>query len=362
MSKQYRIAIAGAGGIAAFHARAIEAIECAELVACSSRTEQSSVDFAARFSLEPRKVLPFTAVETMLDQTTPDVLIITSASGAHCELCLAAAARGVHVLCEKPLEITLDRVDEMIAACVRGGVMLGGVFQSRYLDLHGIVYEACARGRLGATPIINCRVPWWRDDAYYGPERWQGTLALDGGGAIINQAIHGVDLIQWFAQAAYAEQMPIQEVFCYTAQVGHSSSLIEVEDAAVICLRFKGGGIGQILATTAAFPGSDRHYFLAGRGGTIELQEDRLVQWQFADEMTSDEGIRKEYASSAKQVASSDPFAMDFELHRRNIEQFLAALRGEQSLVLDGFEARKAVAITLAAYESAKTGRPVAPR
>ena len=297
----------------------------------------------------------------MLDDCAPDILIITSASGAHLEPCIEAANRGVHVLCEKPLEITLERVDEMIAACDTQGVLLGGIFQSRQSSLNQAVHRACAAGRLGSSPLINCSVPWWRDDAYYGEGRWQGTLALDGGGAMINQAIHGVDLIQWFAQAAYRQPMPVEEVFCYTAQIGHSKKLIEVEDAAVVCLRFAGGGIGQIFATTAAFPGSQRRYFIGGRGGSIEMQEDRLLQWQFAEEAEDDEVFRKRYSSGGTKVASSDPFAMDFDLHQRNIEQFIAAVDGNHALELNGREARKAVAITLAAYESARTGKPVAP-
>ncbi|MCB1740108.1 MAG: Gfo/Idh/MocA family oxidoreductase, partial [Gammaproteobacteria bacterium] len=223
-----------------------------------------------------------------------------------------------------------------------------------------MVHQACAQGRFGEQALITCYVPWWRDDAYYAPPRWQGSAALDGGGALMNQSIHGVDLVQWFAQAAFGHAQPVQEVFCYSARLAHDAALMEVEDSAVLSLRFVGGGLGQILATTASFPGSLRRFHLGGRGGSVELLEEQLLSWQFAQGIEADAGMLQRFgADTGHAGAVRDPFAMDFVNHQRNLEAFLAALEDERPPELDGREARKAVAITLAAYQSARLGQPV---
>ncbi|MCB1740064.1 MAG: Gfo/Idh/MocA family oxidoreductase, partial [Gammaproteobacteria bacterium] len=178
----FRIAIHGAGGIAAFHARSVAAIDDAELVAVSSRRAGSASAFC-----DAHGGRAYPDLERLLVAEKPDVLIVTTPSGAHLEPVLAAARHRVHVLCEKPLEIALARVDRMIEACDAVGVRLGGVFQQRMSPLYQMVHQACAQGRFGEQALINCYVPWWRDDAYYAPPRWQGSAALDGAGALMNQ-------------------------------------------------------------------------------------------------------------------------------------------------------------------------------
>ena len=192
----YTFAIAGCGAIAAIHARAIAELGDARLVAACARGAGKAEQFCATHGGSA-----YRDVDAMLAAEHPDVLCITTPSGAHLEPVLAAAARGVHVLCEKPLEITLERIDRMIAACAAAGVTFGAIFQQRLSPVNQALKEAADQGRFGAHPLITCTVPWWRDDAYYAPGRWHGTKALDGGGALMNQAIHGVDLVQWLAQS-----------------------------------------------------------------------------------------------------------------------------------------------------------------
>ena len=178
----------------------------------------------------------------MLDKTEPDLVTIATPSGAHLEPTQACASRGIHVLCEKPLEITTQRVDQMIQAAAEGGIKLGGIFPQRFNPVVELLHQAVAEGRFGALAAVSTYVPWWRDDAYYAPDRWQGTQALDGGGAMMNQSIHGVDAIQWIAGAAIEESEsksgPVEQVFAFTSKRGHDPGLIEVEDTAVAVLRF----------------------------------------------------------------------------------------------------------------------------
>lgn len=355
MSKNYRIAIIGVGAIATMHAKAIGDIENAELVAGSCRGEEKGKKFAEEYGCQW-----FSDYTTMLDEAKPDFVTICTPSGAHLEPVKACAARGIHVLCEKPLEITTARVDEMIQAAQDAGITLGGIFPQRFNPVIQTIQEATAEGRLGNLAVVNSYVPWWRDDAYYAPDRWQGTMALDGGGALMNQSIHGVDLVQWLASSAIgsSEENPVSEVFAFTAKRGHPEDMIEVEDTAVAVLRFKNGALGQLLGTTSMYPGSLKRVQLAGRDGTMEVLEDELVTYQFRNESDSDDAVRTKFsAETSTGGGASDPMAIDYSCHTRNIEAFIRALDGKEQLMLDAQEARKAVAIIEAIYESAKTGQ-----
>ena len=207
-------------------------------------------------------------------------------------------------------------------------------------------------------------VPWWRDDAYYAPGRWQGKIALDGGGALMNQAIHTVDLLQWFAGATMpnlgAGENPVEQVFALTAQRGHDPKLIEIEDTAVVSLKFRDGAVGQLLAATSMYPGMQRRMHIGGRDGSVEIFEEQLVTYQFRDERPEDQALRARLAAPTSHAAgASDPLAMSGENHRRNMEDFFSALADDRAPELDGIEGAKAVAIIDAAYESARCGRPV---
>jgi predicted dehydrogenase len=286
-SQTHRIAIAGVGGISAMHAHSIAELPNAQLVAGCCRTAQKGRAFA-----ETHGCAWHPDVEQMLDTERPDVLCITTPSGAHLPPAEAAFARGVHVLCEKPLEITTERVDAMIEHAREAGVTLGGIFPQRFNPACQPLFEAAREGRFGAPASVQAAVPWWRDDAYYAPQRWQGTRALDGGGALMNQSIHDVDLVQWLGGAAARgagasvseTENPVAEVFAYTGRRGHDAALLEVEDTAVVVLRHQDGGLGQILASTALYPGTSKRFQIGGRFGTAELVGDRLSCYHFAKE------------------------------------------------------------------------------
>jgi len=354
----YRVAIIGAGGIAGVHARAIRDLPEAELVAVSRRDHAKARAFAEEYGGEP-----FSDNEQMLASARPDLVVVCTPSGVHGEairLCLEA---GVPVLCEKPLEITTERIDELIALADRTGTPLGGIFMQRFSPLMQTVHEAAASGRFGAMAAINGSVPWWRDDAYYSPERWQGTLAYDGGGALMNQAIHIVDMVQWLAGAAMddidEQANPVTEVMAYTAKRGHDPQLIEVEDTASVALRFRNGALGQLFAATSMYPGARRRVQLGGRDGLAETVEDELVTWHFREDSADDERVRERFGQAgATTGGAADPMAIDYENHRRNIAAFLDACANASPFMLNAREARKAVAIIEAIYKSARSNQP----
>lgn len=357
MSEAYRIAVAGIGAVADVHALSIGDVDGATLVAGACRTESKGREFAERHECEW-----YADVTEMLDGAEPDVLIVCTPSGAHLEPTLAAADRGVDVLCEKPLEITTERIDRMRAVADEAGIALGGVFQQRFTDVFRRVHEAAADRRFGRLAVANAYVPWWRDDEYY-EGAWQGTAELDGGGALMNQSIHGIDALQWLAGATMEldpDENPVEEVVAFTDRRAHDDDVTEVEDTAVALLRFRDGTLGQVLGATSMYPGSLRRVELAGRDGTAEVREDELVTWAFREERDGDEAIRDAFrGDSDTSGGAADPMDIDYSNHRRNVEAFLDSLTSDEPYPLDAAEASKAVEIVEAIYESAESGTPV---
>jgi UDP-N-acetyl-2-amino-2-deoxyglucuronate dehydrogenase len=354
-----RAAIIGIGGIGRLHALALRDIPGVELVAATCRTEAKGRAFSAEFGCAWHA-----DTGRMLRRERPDFVTVATPSGAHLQAVLAAARRGVHVICEKPLEITLRRIDRMIAACSKAGVTLGAIFPQRFNPVVGTVHAAAAAGRFGRLAVGAAYVPWWRDDAYYGPGRWQGTKALDGGGALMNQAIHGVDALQWIVGATMpglsSGHGPVERVMAATAVRAHDAERLEVEDTCVALLQFRDGGLGQILAATSLFPGQLRRLLFGGRDGTAVIEEEQLVAWQFRAASPDDDAVRERFAAASRSSGgAADPMAIDVSCHTRNFEDFVAALRAGRPPALDGAEGRKAVAIVEACYRSARTGRSV---
>ena len=354
-----RAAIIGSGAIARFHARALADIPGVTLVAVTSRTEETGRAFAGEFGCSWHA-----DAATLLRREKPDFVTIATPSGAHLDSALVAIRRGVPVICEKPLEITLKRIDRMIAAADRRGVPLGAIFPQRFNPVVATVQAAAAGGRFGQLAIVASYVPWWRDDAYYGPGRWQGTKALDGGGALMNQSIHGVDALQWIAGATMPGlapgENPVESVIAFTALRAHDAERLEVEDTCVAILRLKNGALGQLLAATSLFPGSLRRLLVGGRDGTAEILEEQLVSWRFRTEAIDDAAIREQLGGASQTSGgAADPMAINHACHTRNFEQFLTALREGRRPPLDGLEGRKAVAIVEACYKSVRSGRTV---
>jgi UDP-N-acetyl-2-amino-2-deoxyglucuronate dehydrogenase len=358
-SRSFRVVIIGIGAIADLIATALREIPHAKLIAGSCRTEAKGKKFAEQFSC-----VWYGDTNVMLDQEKPDVAIIATPSGAHLESALACAARKIHVVCEKPLDVTPARVQQMIDATTRAGVRLGAIFPQRFNPVNLAIRDAAAAGRFGNLSVVHASVPWWRDDAYYAPTRWQGKAALDGGGALMNQAIHTIDIMQWLAAATMPalrpDENPVAEVFAVTAKRGHDEKLIEVEDTASVIFKFRNGAVGQLLAATSMYPGVPRRLQISGRDGFAEIFEDQLTTFQFREPHEKDAATRDRFGHATSHGGgASSPMAMSHENHRRNLADFFAALAENREPALNGPEAAKAVAIIDACYESARTNRPV---
>lgn len=346
MSKrEYGFAILGTGLISKFHARALRDVAGARLVAVCSRERQRAEAFAAEFGCEA-----FTALEAALAHPDVDILTVTTPSGAHLDAALAAAKVGKHVLCEKPLEITAERVDEMIAAHRAAGTKLGCTFQLRYMPVLQPIRDALREGRFGRLTYAGAYVPWWRSDEYYFESSWHGTQKLDGGGALMNQAIHMIDLLCDLLP-------PVTAVSAFTSSVGHPG--IETEDAATAALQFEGGAVGVIYGTTSSWPGQAKRLEISGVNGTAILAEDRLAVFDFRDKRPEDERVLKRFGKAGGAYGVSDPAAITPALHAECFRDFMASLETGQRFRIDGESARRSVALIRAIYDSAATGKRV---
>lgn len=341
--KTWNFGIVGSGLIADFHARAIGDLDNAKFVGCCDKIPERAAALADKYDAKA-----FDTYQDMVASDDIDVVTIATPSGFHLEPAVAAAEAGKHVICEKPLEITLDRIDAMIAAHEKAGTRLGGIFPYRFNDSQKVLREAINSGRFGTISYAGIYVPWWRTDEYY-KDSWHGTWKLDGGGAMMNQSIHMVDML--------CDVMPpIESLQAYTGAIGHD---IETEDTAVAAVKYTNGALGVIYGTTASWPGQFRRFEIMGTKGTVIQVENSFTVWQFADEKPQDKEIRAKFGGITGGGGVSDPAAITHDNHTRNFKAFLDALETGEDFWIDGTEARKAVEVILAIYQSAKEQKPV---
>jgi predicted dehydrogenase len=339
--------IIGCGMISKFHARAIAELHGAKLVACYSRRKEQADHLAGMFTGRA-----YATQDELLADPAVDVVIVCTPSGAHMEPAVAAARAGKHVVVEKPLEITLKRCDAIIAECKKHNVVLSTIFPSRFNGASAQMKEAVEQSRFGRLTLAEAYVKWHRTQAYYDSGAWRGTWNFDGGGALMNQAIHSVDLLTWLMG-------PVTEVSAYTATLAHER--IEVEDTAVATLRFANGALGVIEATTAAWPGYLKRIEIHGSEGSAAVEEEDLVIWDFMHKARCDAVIKRRMSQrSSGGGGAGDPSAIDFQPHARQLRDLIVALREGRAPLVDGREGRRAVEIVLAIYKSAQSGRPVA--
>jgi UDP-N-acetyl-2-amino-2-deoxyglucuronate dehydrogenase len=290
-------------------------------------------------------------LDAMLADPAVDVVTICTPSGLHMEPAVAAAKAGKHIIVEKPLDITLKRCDAMIAAAKKAGVVLSTIFPSRFHESSQLVKQAIEKGRFGRLTMGDAYVKWFRTQEYYDSGAWRGTWKLDGGGALMNQAVHSVDLLLWFMG-------PAVEVSAYTATLAHQR--IEVEDVAVATVKFANGAIGVIEASTAAWPGELKRLEISGDAGCAIVREEDLAVWKFAKETKADEAIRQKMASRTQTGGgAADPKAIGYHGHMLQFQDVLAAIKKGKQPLVDGPEGRKAIELILAIYKSAESGKPV---
>jgi predicted dehydrogenase len=341
-------AIVGCGMIARFHARALADIPGTRLAALVSGNPENARRLADTVGT---RCDAYTDLTTALERSDIDVVIVTTPSGAHMEPAVAAAEAGKHVVVEKPLEITLERCDRIIETCDRRRVKLCTIFPSRFSNANQALKAAVSAGRFGRLTLAETTCKWWRPQTYYDQGGWKGTRALDGGGALMNQAIHNVDLLSWLMG-------PATRVCGFTATLAHER--IEVEDTAVGCLRFANGALGVIQAATSAHPGLPKTIAVHGDRGTVVVEQDDVLRWDFTPELAEDQAVRARFARrTGASGGASDPAAISHVGHARQLADFVRAIETDSAHLIDGREGRKAVEIILALYRSAATGKVI---
>lgn len=330
--------------ISQLHAKVIAEMADAELVAVCSRDRARAKSVSDAFGGEP-----VTDYEALLARDDIDAVSICTASGEHAHFGIPAATAGKHVLVEKPIEIKLDRADALIDACTTNGVKLGVIFQLRFLDACREVKQALNDGILGNPVMADCYMKFYRPQAYYSESRWKGTQALDGGGALINQGIHGLDLLLYLAG-------DVESVKAYTAVRAHDD--IEVEDTCVAAVRYTNGSLGVIQATTSVHPDFQQRIELHGSEGTIILDgtEDVWIKhWE-----TFKDGARDiEERAPVEHHGAAAVLEEGGEAHQRQIQDFVDAIAEDREPLVNGPEGRRSLAVVRAIYESAESGREV---
>ncbi len=338
-----RLAIVGSGGIAKTHAAAIDLLSDAELAAVCSRSETGASALA-----DSRGAKVFHSIGDILSMDGLDGVLIATPSGVHVESIVPALRAGKHVLCEKPLEISTERISRIVDEAEKSGSVLAGFFPMRCGSGARAIKDAVSQGRFGKLTFISARVKWWRDQDYYRLSSWRGRWDLDGGGALMNQGIHAVDLLQWIGG------LPVQ-VSAFGGNLVHPG--IEVEDTLAATLQFPQGALGTIEATTSCYPGMDLSLEVSGDKGSAVLINDKIVDWRFAEERPEDASIRAGHDTGVIHGGSSDPRAISCEGHRQQIEAFCQAIRGEPADIISGREAGRAVALVEAIYRAVQSGR-----
>src|SRR5437870_6935293 len=344
-------AIVGCGMIAGFHLKALAEIEGARVVAVVDSVPAALERFAAKHEL---RCDLYGSLAPALARRDVDIVIVSTPSGAHMESAVAAAQAGKHVVVEKPLEITLERCDRIIEACQKGGVQLCTIFPSRFADANRALKAAVDAGRFGRLTLGETTCKWWRTQAYYDKGGWRGTWALDGGGALMNQAIHNVDLLLWMMG-------PATHVSGFTSTLAHER--IEVEDTAVACIRFKSGALGVIEATTSVHPGYPKTIAIHGHKGSAVIEQEDVLRWDFDPPTPDDERVKARFAQKVgASGGASDPAAISHRGHMLQLSDFVDAIRSNRTPKVDGREGRKAVAAICAIYEAARMGKAVEMR
>lgn len=358
MSLNWKHAVVGTGVVGEWHVRILGRKllgETSQLVGLCDR-EAGKAEKAAASAQILASVPCYTELSEMLRREKPDVVHVCTPSGDHMDPVITALRAGCHVIVEKPMEIRLDRIDRMAAVARESGRMLAGIFQNRWNEANRALRDAAAAGRFGRIAWAGCFTPWYRTDQYYREGGWRGTWALDGGGAVMNQSVHAVDLLQWIAG-------PVRRVSAYAGSRIHPE--IEVEDTLSCSLQFENGAFGTIQGTTAMWPGSAVRIEVGGENGTA-VTEYHLKTFKFRDERPEDAALLEKYGpggegrNSAGTGGGADPKDVGLERHVQNIRSILGSWERGEEAETNPAEARKAVAIILAMYESARRdGMPV---
>jgi UDP-N-acetyl-2-amino-2-deoxyglucuronate dehydrogenase len=352
-------AIIGPGKVAHTHAQALIAAPEAEFVAVYGRTPERAEAFAAQYGVKA-----YSNLDEMLANPAIQAVIICTPHPLHAAQAIAAANAGVHVLVEKPMAITTEDCDRMIAAAEQNNVKLAVVSQRRLYEPAQRVKSALDAGKIGQSVLGTCTVLGWRSKEYYEMDAWRGTWAGEGGGILVNQVVHQLDLFQWFMG-------PVEELFCYWSNLNHP--FVEVEDTALCVLKFKNRALGSITVSNSQNPGLYAKIHVHGYNGqSVGVQTDggsafisgvtSAVEPPYNDVWTvaGEESLLAGWQAADRQLANDIDVMTHY--HFLQVRDFLQAIIEHRAPMVDGHEGRKLVAITEAMYLSGRTGKPVSPR
>ncbi len=339
--------IIGCGNIGPIHAASINVVRGAKLVGVADVRMETAKKLADQYGADA-----FDDYKEMLKRDDIHAISLCVPSGLRAEIAVDCAKAGKHILSEKPLDVTSKRIDKIIKATDDAGVNLGCIFQSRFAEGAEQIRAAIDQGRFGKIVLGDAYIKWYRSQEYYDSGAWRGTWKLDGGGALMNQGIHYIDLLQWFMG-------PVKSVYARTALVAHKD--IEVEDLATAILEFESGAQGVIEGSTAVWPGLPARVEIHGTEGSAAMEDGKVVSWQFSKKKAVDKKIEAAMAGdSALGSGAADPLSsLTIEGHRRQIADFTKAIQKGVQPAIQGREGRLAVALIEAIYKSAKTGKVV---
>lgn len=323
--KQLRFGIAGCGAICNTHIEALQCIEGVTIAGVCSRGRGR-----AEAAAEKSGGRLYESYEEMIADPQVDVVLILTASGMHADMGIQAAKAGKHVIVEKPIDVFVEKAEALVQACEEAGVSLSCIFQHRYDEDVAALKAAIQEGKLGQLYGGCCHTKWYRPQEYYDMVDWRGTLALDGGGALMNQGIHQLDLFQYLLG-------DVEEVFAYKGTFGHER--IETEDLCVAALKFKSGAIGLMEASTVAKPGFDTRIDVNGEKGSVVLRDNVAAHW-----CIDGEEPRTAHVTG--------------DAHRRQLQEIADSIREGRPSLVSGKEALKALRIAAAIYRSAESGKP----
>ncbi|HEY3415178.1 MAG TPA: Gfo/Idh/MocA family oxidoreductase [Armatimonadota bacterium] len=340
MSRIINFGIVGCGVISGTHADALKANpDVASLVACCDILPDRAQALATKFGCKP-----YNSLEAMLEHEGLDCVCVCTPSGIHHQGVIGAAKKGINAIVEKPMDITREKLDAIAEVPAKYGVKVGCIFQRRAMDVINQVRDAVQGGELGTLFLAEANMKWFRSQEYYDSGEWRGTYALDGGGALMNQGIHGVDLI-------YYLMGPIASVKAYQATLTHK---IEVEDNLTAAIKFKNGAIGNLTVSTSCVPGYSMVHNVHGSKGSISISDDQIVEWY----IEGDEANRITGGKGDMQGAI-DPRLLSSGGHTRLIRDMAEAIRDDRDPMITPDLGRTAVDLILAIYESARTGKEV---
>ncbi|MCK5155373.1 MAG: Gfo/Idh/MocA family oxidoreductase [Spirochaetales bacterium] len=337
--REIGFAIVGCGNIAPFHAEAIRDTEGAELVAVCDKDSSRAAELAEKFSVEA-----YSDFSEMLKREDVHVVNICLPSGLHESLTTQAANAGKHVMVEKPLDITLEKCDSIIAVCKENRVKLATIFPSRFKPGAAAIRNAISTGRFGKLTLGDVSVKWFRSQEYYDSGDWRGTWEFDGGGALMNQSIHYIDVLQDIMGSVESVS-----AICSTLV-----KKVEVEDTAVAVIKFKNGALGTITGTTATYPGLDARIGIHGESGSAVLEGESLVTWEFSKNIPGDEVFKASIGKTTSSGASDPTKNLRSEGHRLQVSNMVTAINENREPMVSGESGRKAVEIICAIYESSR--------